>query len=311
MPVDAQVAPLLDLFAAVGLFADLAVTPADVRAMTSAGDTVSEVEVAEVRNLTIPGGDGQDMAVRIYRPAGAAESSPAVAYFHGGGWVIGSIDSHDDTCRRLANLSNFVFFSVEYRLAPEAAWPAAPDDCLAAVDWMRSNAAELGIDPSNVAVAGDSAGGNLAAVVALDAREKGEPLAAQLLIYPCTDMNTAAWPSMQENASGYFLTRDFMDWFYDHYAAAEERTNPRASPIHAPDLSGLPPALVITAEFDPLRDEGEAYADKLAAAGVDVAKTRYDGLIHGFFGLTDAIDRAHEAQAEAAAFLIATLGSGE
>ncbi len=311
MTLDPQVQVILDFMSEMGILSDTTLSAVELRATMDATSGEVLTPVADVQDRTIPGGDGQDMLVRIYRPDGAPSVSPAVVFFHGGGWVIASVETHDDTCRRLANLTGTTWISVDYRLAPEAIFPAAVHDCVAAVDWVRENAGDLAIDPTRIAVAGDSAGGNLAAVVALDARDRNMPVAAQALIYPCTDMDPSAWPSMEENASGYFLTRDFMHWFYDQYVPdAEQRTDPRAAPIHAADHTNLPPAIVVTAEYDPLRDEGEAYADKLAAAGVPVTKARYDGMMHGFFGMSDAIDRAADAQAEVASFLVAALSGG-
>jgi acetyl esterase len=194
-----------------------------------------------------------------------------------------------------------VVVSVDYRLAPEAKFPAAPEDCYAALLWSATHAQSLGVDPSRVAVAGDSAGGNLAAVVALLAKERGGPaLVHQLLVYPVTnfDLDTSSY---LENADGYLLTRDMMRWFWNHYLARpEDGAHPMASPLRARDLGGLPPATVLSAEFDPLRDEGEAYAARLREAGVPTELRRYDGMIHGFFGMTARIDRAREAAHDAA-----------
>jgi acetyl esterase len=226
---------------------------------------------------------------------------PVVVYFHGGGWVIGSIETHDAPCRELANRSGAIVVSVEYRMAPEHPFPAAPEDCYAATAWVADHAAEFGGDPARLAVAGDSAGGNLAAVVALMTRERnGPPLRFQLLIYPAVDARMG-YASIDENSTGYFLTKADMHWFYGHYGA--DPSDWRASPLLAPDHSGLPPALVLTAEYDPLRDEGEAYARKLQEAGVPVTLRRYDGQIHGFTIMTAAVDRACEAVNQAAADL--------
>ena len=209
--------------------------------------------------------------------------------------------THDATVRALTNAAGCVAVSVEYRLAPEHKFPAAADDSYAAARWVADNAAALNGDPSRVAVGGDSAGGNLAAVVALMARQRGgPPLVHQLLVYPVTDFNFAT-PSYRENAQGYLLGRTDMVWFWNHYLRDEaDGGNPLASPLRAEDLRGLPPALVITAEYDPLRDEGEAYAEKLRAAGVPVTCTRYDGMVHGFFNMFVAVDRAKDAIRQAA-----------
>jgi acetyl esterase len=258
--------------------------------------------VGSVVDRRIPGPAG-DIPVRVYTPNGTAPF-PLLVYFHGGGWVLGGIDTHDGTCRSLANGAGCVVVSVDYRLAPEHRYPAAAEDCCAATQWAAAHAAELGADARRVAVGGDSAGGNLAAVVALMARDRGGPaLVLQLLIYPATDarFDTASY---RDNADGYLLTAADMRWFWDHYLGDSGRgAEPYASPLRAADLSGLPPALVITAEFDPLRDEGEAYAKRLEDAGVASRLSRYDGMIHGFFGMGQMIDRANAAVGEACANL--------
>jgi len=259
-------------------------------------------DVARVEDRSIPGPDGGDLPIRIYWPQITAEALPVVVFFHGGGWVIGGIDSHDGQVREMVNRTGAVYVSVEYRLAPEARFPAAPQDCYAATEWVAANAASIGADAARLGVAGDSAGGNLAAAVAQMARDRGGPaIAHQLLVYPCCDMHSDAWPSHTENGFGYFLTKESMDWFYDQYADVAERANPYASPIMADDLSGLPPACVITAEYDPLRDEGEAYGARLREAGVACEVHRYDGMFHGFFAMTMAIPGAVAAQETAAA----------
>jgi acetyl esterase len=213
--------------------------------------------------------------------------------------VIGSVDTHDYTCRLIANGAKCSVLSVDYRLAPEHKFPAAADDCYAATKWASEHAGELGIDPARIAVAGDSAGGNLAAVVALMARDRGGPsLVQQTLIYPVIHYNFDT-ASYRDNAEGYMLTTRMMRWFWGHYLASEkDGTNADASPLLAESVAGLPPALIITAEYDPLRDEGEAYADRLRAAGVDVICTRYDGEIHGFFGMPLLLDDAKVALAQ-------------
>jgi acetyl esterase len=206
-----------------------------------------------------------------------------IVYFHGGGWVIGELDTVDNPLRRIANRTGAVVVSVDYRLAPEHVYPAAFDDSYAATAWVAEHAAELGGDPERVAVSGDSAGGNLAAAVAIAARDRQGPrLAAQLLIYPVTDFDFTT-ESYEQNGEGYLLTKGSMQWFWAHYLGAQDLgKDPYACPARADDLAGLPPAFVATAEFDPLRDEGEAYAAKLRIAGVDVTAKRYDGMLHGF-----------------------------
>ena len=252
---------------------------------------------------TKPGGE---IPLRVYTPAGAGPF-PLLVYFHGGGWVIGSIETHDAICRTLTNAAGCVTVSVDYRLAPEHTFPAAIDDAYAATEWTAANAAELGGTSSAIAVGGDSAGGNLAAVVAQMARDRDGPaLAYQVLVYPITDC-VFDRPSYAADATGYLLTKETMAWFWDHYVPDEaDRTNPLVSPLRAKDLSGLPPALIITAEFDPLRDEGEAYASRLRDAGVAVDTNRYDNMTHGFIQMGGMLEEARAALAEAASGLRAT-----
>ena len=311
MPLDPQVQVLLDQLAAAGGAPLNDMEPQQAREMF-AGMTLlagAPEEVASVENRSVPGPDGNDIPVRIYTPAGGVAPRGAVVYFHGGGFVIGNIDSHDPTCRQLANLTDAVVVSVDYRLAPEHRAPAAAEDCYAATKWVADNATSLGVDAARIAVAGDSAGGNLAAVTALLARDRGGPaLRFQLLIYPVTDL-TLGHPSIEENGEGYMLTADGMRWFADHYLSdsSVSAKDAIASPFFAEDVSGLPPALVLTAEFDPLRDEGEAYAARMNEAGVAVTTKRYDGLIHGFFGMGMVLDAAKAAVLETAAQLKAAL----
>ena len=265
-------------------------------------------DVARTDDRIIAGPDGTDLPIRIYWPTTSDEPRPVVVFFHGGGWVIGGVDSHDGQVREMVNRTGMVFVSVDYRLAPEARFPAAAEDCYAATEWVAANAASIGADADRLGVAGDSAGGNLAAVVALMARDRGGPaIAHQLLVYPCCDMDSNAWPSQTENGFDYFLTKESMDWFYDQYVDPADRNNPYASPIKAADLGGLPPACVITAEYDPLRDEGEAYGRRLEEAGVACDVHRFDGMFHGFFGMTLAIPGAVAAQETAAAAVKAAL----
>ena len=225
--------------------------------------------------------------VRVYRPESVAGPVPTIVFVHGGGWVIGSIDSHDDHARRLCRDLGAVVVSVGYRLAPEDPFPAGVDDVTAVFDAVVADLPAFGGDPTRLGVAGDSAGGNLAAVLALHARDTGVPVAAQLLVYPATDLGTR-WPSMAENAEGYFLTLADTIWFTNHYLAGDsgKAADPRVSPARADTLVGLAPAVVVTAQYDPIRDDGDAYAEKLRAAGVCVVHRRFDGLVHGFFGMT-------------------------
>jgi acetyl esterase len=300
MPLDPQAKQMMDQITAAGMPAldEMSVPEARqaIQAMVAMG--AEPPPVAAVTNRTIPGPAGE-IPVRIYTPAGTGPF-PALVYFHGGGWVIGSLDTHDGTCRELANGAGCVVVSVDYRLAPENKFPAAAEDAYAATKWVFANAAALGADARRVAIGGDSAGGNLAAVVALMARDRGgPPLAFQLLVYPVTDAARDT-PSYVDNADGYFLTAKAMAWFWNHYLPRPaDGENPYASPLRAADVSGLAPALVITAEFDPLRDEGEAYARRLEKAGVAVRLTRYDGMIHGFFGMGRMLEQGKQAMAEA------------
>jgi acetyl esterase len=253
-----------------------------------------------VEDRRIPGPAGE-IPVRIYTPQ-AEGPLPALVYFHGGGWVIGTFETHDAVCRHLAKESPAIVVAIDYRLAPEHKFPAAAEDCYAATLWVAENGRSIGADPRRIAVGGDSAGGNLAAVVSLMARDRGRPkIGFQLLVYPVIDHDFET-ASYRENAEGYLLTKDSMVWFWNHYLTGpNDAENPYASPLRAKSLSGLPPAMIVTAEFDPLRDEGEAYADRLRRAGVPVKMKRYEGLIHGFFSMTGVFEQAREGVAAAAA----------
>ena len=244
-------------------------------------------DVESVRDLLMPGPGGA-LALRLYRGLGTASGArlPAVVYFHGGGWVVGDLYSHDVVCRQLANAAHCAVIAVDYRLAPEHKFPAAVDDSIAAVRWVAAQAGELGLDLARIAVAGDSAGGNLAAAAALSLRDQPQPgdpqLIMQLLVYPVTDQGLDP-PSVSDYAEGYMLTRADMVWYREQYLRADtDIADWRASPLRAADLSGLPPAYVITAGFDPLLDMGRAYADRLRAAGVDVTYECFEGMVHGF-----------------------------
>ena len=243
---------------------------------------------------------GGEITVRAYSPHGPGPH-PARGYYHGGGWVIGDLYTHDGLCRSITNAARCAVLSVDYRLAPESKYPVAVEDSYAALLWIVSNAERLGIDRRRMAVGGDSAGGNLATVMALMARDRTGPrLALQVLIYPVTDHDLDT-RSYRENATGYILTREGMRWFWNHYLASEAQgREPYASPLRAASLAGLPPALVITAEYDPLCDEGEAYAARLRDAGVPVTLTRYPGMFHGFVRLTNVLDKARTALDEIA-----------
>ena len=251
-----------------------------------------EIVVHSVEDLMIDGPDSS-ILVRIYRPSAAP--APVHVHFHGGGWVIGDLETHDRDCREICVGADCIVVAVDYRLAPEHIFPAAPEDCYAALCWATANLDSLCALPGAVSVGGDSAGGNLAAAVALMARDRSGPaIAMQLLIYPVTDA-TMESGSYRDNANGYLLSRTMMSWFWDHYCPdLALRADPLASPITAEDLTGLPPALIMTAEFDPLRDEGEAYAERLIAADVEVEVRRFDGLVHGFFSQAGMIEAARE-----------------
>ena len=262
------------------------------------------ISIGKTENMSIPGPAGP-IQVRSYTPvASGGTALPVLVFFHGGGWVIGDLETHDALCRTLANETGAKVIAVDYRLAPEHKFPAAPDDCYAATKWVEDNAAKLGIDPNRIAVGGDSAGGNLAAVVCQMAKQKGGPhLVFQLLIYPVTQMR-ANTDSMKSFAEGFFLERKTMDWFFDQYSdASVDPNDPRISPLAASDLSGLPRAYVVTAGFDPLRDEGKAYADKLNRAGVAAVYIDYPSMIHGFFGMSAVLPQARQAIADASAAL--------
>ena len=262
-------------------------------------------EVGRVEDRAVPGPAG-DVPVRVYTPRGGGDGA-GVVYFHGGGWVIGDLQTHDELCRSLCEQVGAVVVAVDYRLAPEHRYPAAAEDCIAATAWVAENAATLGIDASRIAVAGDSAGGNLAAVVAQVCRDRGGPrLRFQLLLCPVVD-HSFGTASYQENADGYLLTRPAMEWFWGHYLGdGGDGSEPLASPLNG-SLEGLPPAHVVTVEFDPLRDEGEAYAAALAAAGVETTSKRYDGQIHNFFAMGHLIPEGGGALAEIAGVLRAGL----
>jgi acetyl esterase len=262
-------------------------------------------DVAEVRELSCDGPHGA-IAMRLYRPLGstADETLPVLVYCHGGGWVIGDLDTHDTLCRELANRSGVAVVAVDYRLAPEHRFPAAYDDAYAATAWVAAHADSLGVDAMRIAVGGDSAGGNLAAAVALGARDAGGPaIAFQLLIYPATDMRRSH-PSHVANGDGYLLTKDTIRWFHDHYIDhARHDTDWRASPLLAADHARLPPALVVTAGYDPLRDEGLDYARVLADAGNAVSYVCFERQIHGFITMGKVLGEANTAVALCAAEL--------
>jgi len=306
MPLDPIAAGLLQQLEEAGLPPINELPPAEARLAAEGFRDLSGApeDVADVTDRSLPGPGGA-IRVRVFTPAGAGDGPlPCLVYYHGGGWVIGDIETLDPACRALANRAGCKVVSVEYRLAPEHEFPAPFDDCYAALEWVAANASSIGVDADRLAVGGDSAGGNLAAAVSLKARDSGGPaLRMQLLVYPVTDHGFDT-PSYAENADGYLLTRAMMQWFWNHYLGSDDDgADPLASPLRAGDLSGLPRAFVLTAEFDPLRDEGEAYASRLEDAGVAVKLKRYDGQIHAFFQMLGVFPAAAEAVADAAAEL--------
>ena len=300
MPVDPQIAQLLAQASATDPrgIEELTVEQARIRGGSVAVASVPFEEVAEVRDAVV--GSEPLIAARLYRPR--AGTLPLLVYFHGGGWVVGSVALSDNYCRALANASGSAVLSVEYRLAPEHRYPAAADDAYSATRWAAENADELGIDPERLAVGGSSAGGNLAAVVCLMARERGGPkIALQLLHVPVMDHDFTR-ASYVLNAKGMGLTRAGMEWFWGHYAPdAARRDEPNASPLRAKDVGGLPAALFVVAECDPLRDEGAAYAERLRQAGVPVTYLEYTGMVHSFMGWSAVVPAGARAFVEVGA----------
>ncbi|GAA3729147.1 acetyl esterase [Spinactinospora alkalitolerans] len=294
---------------------DADVDVARLRAARAERVPIDAPDIALVRDLAVPGPAGE-VPVRHYHPAPAGPALPCVVYFHGGGYVVGDLETHDHIARLLAAETGATVVAVDYRLAPEHRFPAAVDDAFAATRWVADNAAELGADPARLAVAGDSAGGGLAAAVALMTRDGGGPeIAFQALVYPVTDLSgypvagDTPYGSRVSNGEGYFLTSEGMRWFAEQYLNEPgEGSDFRASPIRAADLAGLPPALVVTADFDPLRDEGEDYARALAAAGVPATTTRVNGGFHGMFGLGALLPVCRQAEEPVVAALRSALG---
>jgi len=305
MALDPHMKTLIDQIEALGAPPMHTLTPDQARAamdgmvmMMGSGE-----EIASVEDRALDVG-GRTLPVRIYRPDGVGDGpAPTLVFYHGGGFVIGSLSSHDRDCRALANRGACQVIAVDYRLAPEHPFPAAPEDAMAALDAVVAQAADLGVDAGHLAVGGDSAGGNLAAVAALHARDAGIPLRLQLLIYPAVAGAEHEFASRAENGSGYMLDTEMVEWFMKAYFPEGIPIDWRAAPMLAADHHGLAPALVITAEYDPLRDEGEAYAKLLEAAGVPAKATRYDGLVHGFFGMGALVPAALPAVEEAGAAL--------
>lgn len=308
MALDPQIEYLMGLVEKAGYPELCALSPAEARAQFDKTAPVLDIKpepIHRIEDRSIPGRAGP-IPIRIYTPAAATggERLPVLVYYHGGGFVVGSLDCYDAMCRHLALRSAGIVVSVDYRLAPEHKFPAAVDDAYDALCWVGENAGDFGGDGARLALAGDSAGGNLAAVAALDARDNGGPaLSAQILIYPVAG-GAPESPSHHAFAENYLLTRRNLLWFYDHYLNdAGDARHPRFAPCLAPDLSGLPPALIITAGYDPLRDEAVDYARKLIAAGNAVRLSNYAGMIHGFFSLSGVVDEGKRAIDEVVAML--------
>ena len=297
MPLDHQSQKLLDATKASGLppFNWLPYQEARKRIDKAFIIHDTPVEVRKVEDIEIPCPRGGIVA-RIYTPAGEGPF-PVVVFFHGGGWCLFNLETHDSICRHLTKQSECIFVSVDYRMAPEAKFPGPVDDAYSATEWVYDNAVRFNGDPNRLAVAGDSSGGNLAAVVAQLSRDRnGPPIRLQVLIYPVTDYIFPGTPSYEEVGTGYSLDRDKMMWYWNHYhKPGEDVNNPYICPMRAKSLADLPPAVIVTAEYDPLRDEGELYAKRLIEAGVDTTLTRYDGVMHGFVGQWRVLDKGMDA----------------
>lgn len=296
MALHPQAQALVDAFASLRLPPFETLAPSEARELFAARRPATVEDVHEVRDI----GDGP-VPCRLYRPSSSTEL-PVLVYLHGGGWVVGNLDTHDEPCRSLANAGGCAVLSVQYRLAPEHKFPVPLDDCVAALRWVRDRAGELGLDPSRIALGGDSAGGNLAISAAMTA---DVPLRFLLLVYPCTDLRMVS-PSVTENSAGPFLTESIMRWFVAHYVRGEaDLHDPLVSPLLATDdaLRTLPPMLVLTAGHDVLRDEGEEFGHRLASLGVPASVIRFPGQYHGFFGVPSLLDDAVAAHEVAATML--------
>jgi acetyl esterase len=302
---DPQVKILLGMLETMGRISYRQITPPGARAQfvelcRHTGKSAA-VDVT-AHDLSVPTPSGR-LRVRLYRPAAAASvPMPALVYFHGGGWCMGDIDTHDPICRQLSAEAQCAVLSVDYRLAPECRFPAAVEDSFDALRFAVAESASLGLDPARIAIGGDSAGGNLATVSAIRARDTGIPLAAQVLIYPATDV-AGRHASQEDYAEGFALTRESITWFVDNYIDVAARQDWRASPLYAPDLSGLPPTLIIVGEFDPLVDQNRRYAERLRAAGTAVDLHVYPGMIHGFLNMGGVLDAADHAVMQSARLL--------
>lgn len=328
MPIDSQVQEIIDQYDKFAAPPIPKLSPENARQIPTLKNAVEELvahkitnrmmtlanpmpePVKSINHILIPSPQGEILA-RVYRPEGSGPF-PILVYFHGGGWVIANLDIYEPSCRALCNAAECVVVSVAYRQAPEHKFPAAVEDAYAATQWVINNAVQLEGDPARVAVAGESAGGNLATVSCLMARDQSSRMPIfQLLVYPVTD-HAYDTPSYRENANGKPLSAAMMPWFWNHYLKTDEDgESPYASPLRARNLSGLPPALIITAEFDVLRDEGEAYGDALRAAGVPVKVTRYEGMVHEFFGLAGVVSKAKDALTQASDELKAAFEPGQ
>ena len=304
MPIDPHTQGLLEAMQAQGLksFEQMSVEEARGSVETFAGLQAEPQEVKQVIEQSVEG-EGGPLKVRIFVPD-VAGPLPVLVYYHGGGWVGGSLAVADEPCRALANRNGAIVVAATYRLSPEAKFPAATNDVYSVLCWASAHAAEFGGDPARLGVMGDSAGGNLAAVAAMMARDRGTPaVKAQILTYPVIQRD-GNFASREENREGYLLTTAGIAWFWDQYLAKDEdATNPLASPIMAESLAGLPPALIMTAEFDPIRDEGESYGHALEKAGVPVTVQRFDGLIHGVYWMSGAVPRSSELHDSIADFV--------
>lgn len=311
MPLDPDAAAFLKRLADINAPPTHAMSPVDARSLLLPMAGLRE-QVGGIESFKVDTPEGP-VPIRLYTPflrtedldrAPATNGRPVALFFHGGGWVMGSIETHDNICRRMANEAKCIVISVEYRLAPEHKYPAALNDCFATTCWACERFGEFGGDPDRIIVTGDSAGANLAAAVCLRARDEGGPrIAGQVLVYPIVDYNDQT-PSYRENADGYMLTRDTMKWFWQHYLPdGDDGSHPYLSPLRAQDLAGLPPALVVTCEFDPLRDEGRAYADRLTQAGVLTTHIAEMGMIHGYLRRLDSFKRAQQTMRDIAAWI--------
>lgn len=297
MAIDPQTQKLLDAAKASGLppVYWLPYPQARQRMLSAFINNDTPIEVGKVEDVKIPCSWGK-MAARIYTPAGEGPF-PVVVFFHGGGWVLNSVETHDSVCRQMTKMSESIFVSIEYRLSPETKFPGPVDDAYSATEWVYKNAKQFNGDPEKLAVAGDSSGGNQAAVVSLLSRDRnGPPIKLQVLIYPVTDYFFPGSPSYMEKATGFSLGRDQMMWFWNHYLNPDDDiNNPYICPLRAESLANLPPAIIYTAENDPLRDEGELYAKRLNEAGVEASLTRYDGLMHGYIMQWRVLDKGMDS----------------